>query len=68
MTVNVESVDRRTITAKFPVSPGELANALGGLGDGYELTDASTVEGGHQRDPITEGIRLVFTRMGAHGR
>ena len=60
MSVKIETVDTRTITANFPVSPSELANALEGLGDGYGLSGAMVLADGSQRDP--KGVRLVFTR------
>jgi hypothetical protein len=63
MSVKVTTVDRRTIEVKFPAAPSELANALSGLADeGYEITDAATIQGGDQRDPYAIGVRIVATR------
>lgn len=61
MSVQVESVDRRTVICKFPVSVAQLAAAIEGI-SGYSLTDAKEIDSGSQRDPITIGVRLVFTR------
>lgn len=64
--VDLESVDQRTFTIRFPLQPTDVADLGGQImqagREGYELRDAEEVHGGHQRDPYVTGVRLRLVR------
>lgn len=66
MTISLAAKDEKTISMSFPVKSddlAQLATIIGDAGnDGYELTNATTIQSGHQRDPYTSGVRLTLTR------
>ena len=64
--MTIEKRDRAELVMHFPLSNPNV-RALGEQiirlsVDEYELTNASVMTSGHQRDPETTGLRLVFTR------
>lgn len=66
MPIKVTISDRRIIEAALPVEGEDLAAFTTAQSkafvDGYKLTAVGTINGGSQVDPVTTGIRLVFSR------
>lgn len=64
--IEIETIDRRTITARFPVQPegvGEIATVLAGAAEeGYRLDGAEHIMSGHQRDEYVVGVKLKLVR------
>lgn len=60
--ITISRTDERTITVPI----GSMMNALRNAAtddDNWKLKSISTITSGHQRDPYTTGVKLVFERV-----
>jgi hypothetical protein len=68
MTVKMDFTRKDERTAMIPVPAAadtmhKLADWIEeAANDGYKLTDVSDIQGGHQSDPYTVGLKLWATR------
>lgn len=60
--VKIEMRDERTLIVPIGADSVEVGQALVNLCEGYKLVSATIKESGHQRDPYTTGVRMVFRR------